>query len=43
LAEAALENAKNKFGIDEPETFALSENFEKIVNELLEVTNRYGM
>ncbi|CAB3984826.1 importin subunit beta-1 [Paramuricea clavata] len=42
LAEAALENAKNKFGTDEPDSFALSGSFSKIVTELLEVTNRYG-
>lgn len=37
-----MENAKNKYGTDEPETFDLSESFSKIVTELLEVTNRYG-
>ncbi|XP_028402951.1 importin subunit beta-1-like [Dendronephthya gigantea] len=40
LAEAALENAKNQCGTDEPNTFALSESFTKIINDLFIVTNR---
>lgn len=40
LAEAAYDNAKNPDTDEEPQTFALSANFETIVQELLRVTNR---